>query len=82
MLGAQLSNKQPESLVDLHRRKFAERTDISQSFTTLSRHFANTMKCYIRENVHQAGSILFETNFIITQLATFDHFYDSTASEQ
>ena len=26
----------------------------------------------IRENVHQVGSILFETNFIITQLAMFD----------
>ena len=24
---------------------------------------------FIRENVHQVGSILFETNFIITQLA-------------
>ena len=24
---------------------------------------------YVRENVHQVGSILFETNFIITQLA-------------
>ena len=26
----------------------------------------------IRENVHQVGSILFETNFIITQLAMFN----------
>ena len=26
----------------------------------------------LRENVHQVGSILFETNFIITQLAMFD----------
>ena len=25
-----------------------------------------------RENVHQGGSILFQTNFIITQLAMFD----------
>ena len=27
---------------------------------------------YIRENCHQVGSILFETNSIITQLAMFD----------
>ena len=27
---------------------------------------------YIHENVDQVGSILFETNFIITQLAMFD----------
>ena len=27
---------------------------------------------YIRENTHQIGSILFQTNFVITQLAMFD----------
>ena len=27
---------------------------------------------YIRENAHKVGSILFKTNFIITQLAMFD----------
>ena len=27
---------------------------------------------HFRENIHQVGSILFETNFIITQLAMFD----------
>ena len=32
----------------------------------------NDFVVYIRENVHQVGSILFETNFIITQLAMFD----------
>ena len=29
------------------------------------------LKSYIRENVHQVGSILFKINFIITQLALF-----------
>ena len=29
------------------------------------------MYVYIRENVHQVGSMLFQTNFIITQLAMF-----------
>ena len=38
-----------------------------------------TKKTFIRENVHQVGSILFEINFIVTQLAMsylllrFDH---------
>ena len=34
------------------------------------------LKCVL-ENVHQVGSIVFETNFVITQLAMFD-FYVST----
>ena len=33
-------------------------------------HPRNT-EIYFRENVHQVGSILFQTNFIITQLAMF-----------
>ena len=32
-------------------------------------HYINT--AYFHENVHQVGSILFQINFIITQLAMF-----------
>ena len=34
--------------------------------------FKNINCDVIRENVHQVGSILFETNFIISHLAMFD----------